>query len=486
MPVSKTFLLLIGVVCILAMGFFRSVNAADFRELAPPVAVKPTPEAEAVAAELNIGSWIWTTNYSDKQVCRLWRSFNIPATNRVKQAILRITADNLYRLYLDGREIGEGANWRNLTEYDLTWLLEPGQHVLAVEALNDSLEGGVLLGMRIQFTNSTSMNIVSDASWKVVPSNARRWQKKTSAPSDWPQATVVGVIGQTPWWMRPITIIQTPPLVPPTLRFWQNAWFIGIVLTLCVVALALSLRLGTQLAVQRQAQRLLGRERARIARDIHDELGAGLTQLVLQGEVAQTELPENSTARNHFSQLCERARSVSHLLDEVVWAVNSKRDTLRDFSTYLCKYAQTFLSATSIRCRLDVQQDMPLTGFDLPVRRSLFMAAKEALNNSAKHSGATELFLRIFSEGNKVTVVVEDNGNGFDPATINSERNGLANMYQRLAEMGGECQIFSAPGMGCRVEFKMPLAHPDLNGSSSLCRWMLGRSNNHSALESKS
>jgi signal transduction histidine kinase len=175
--------------------------------------------------------------------------------------------------------------------------------------------------------------------------------------------------------------------------------------------------------------------------------------------VAQTEFPEDSAARLRLQQLSDKARGVSHSLEEVLWAVNSKRDTLRDFTSYLCKYAQNFLSTTPIRCRLDVQSEMPPSAFDLPVRRSLLLAVKEALNNAAKHSGATELFLRIRREKRGVVVAVEDNGRGFD-ATQPTEGNGLNNMEQRLAEMGGECRVYSEPNRGCVVEFKMPLLHP--------------------------
>lgn len=433
-------------------------GATPFRELAPPKAEKPTPEAEQVAAELGVGCWIWTTHFADKQYCRVWRSFVVSPTNRVLRATFRITADNLYRLYLDGREIGEGGNWRSLTEYDLTFLLGPGTHVLAVEALNDSLEGGILAGLRMQLENGEKREILSDPSWRVVPNAARHWQGKLSADKDWPAATAVGVLGQNPWWLHPVSIIPTPAQQPPHLRFWQTAWFLSIVLGFCAVAVGLSIRLAARLAVQTRAHRLLELERARIARDIHDDLGADLTRLVLQGEVAQTEFPAGSAARRQLDELCERARAASRAVDEIVWAVNSKRDTLRDFTSFLCKYAQTFLSTTPIRCRLDVAADLPATGFDLPVRRGMLLAVKEALNNAAKYSAANELFLRIFCQANQVVVVVEDNGRGFDPEALNGEGNGLANMQQRLAEMGGACHILSVPGGGCRVELKMPLA----------------------------
>src|SRR5262249_53166323 len=130
----------------------------------------------------------------------------------------------------------------------------------------------------------------------------------------------------------------------------------------------------------------------------------------------------------------------------------------------VCKYAQNFLAHTPIRCRLDIQADLPVCDFDLPVRRGLFLAVKEALNNAAKHSRASELFLRITRDEEKIVVNVEDNGCGFD-STLTSEGHGLGNMQQRLSEMGGECQLYSEPGAGCRVEFKVPLAHGGPNNS---------------------
>lgn len=443
------------------LGVFSAELApAQSRAPVPATIAKPTADSEKVSAELGIGRWIWTTNFTDKQTCRLWRAFTIPATNTVRKANLRLTADNLYRLYLDGREIGQGGNWKSLTDYDVTWLLNPGTHLLAVEALNDGLEGGLILGLKIEYGEGGKMQqVLSDKSWYVVPNDARRWLRRKYPDPHWPHVQEVGVVGQSPWWLHPLNIVAPPPLRPEILYFWQTGWFLITVLTVAAIALALSVRLTAKLAVQTRAQKLLERERALIARDIHDDLGAGLTQLVLQGEVAQTEFPEGSAARVRLDQLSEKARAVSHSLEEVLWAVNSKRDTLRDFTSYLCRYAQSFLNSTPIRCRLDVQLEMPTSAFDLPVRRSLFLAVKEALNNAAKHSGATELFLRIYREDDRVAVVVEDNGRGFDP-TLTSEGNGLANMQQRLAEMGGECNFTTAPGAGCRVEFKMPLAHP--------------------------
>ena len=344
-----------------------------------------------------------------------------------------------------------------MTDYDVTSLLTPGVHALGVEAFNDGLEAGMIMGLHIQFANGDEMKVLSDRSWFIVPNEMRGWLRKTSPSPSWMEAKEVGVIGQNSWWDRPKSFLAPPPLRQIELRFWQSGWFQITLVSILVLAIAAYLRVAAKLAVQSKAQDLLQRERARIARDIHDDVGAGLTQLVLQGEVAQTEFPAGSDARAKFDELSERARTVSRALEEVVWVVNSKRDTLRDFSSYICKYAQAFLRDTSIRCRLDVESNLPEVGFDLSARRGLLLAVKEALNNAAKYSQATEIHVRVHRRSNGLFVAIEDNGDGFDLSLVGGEGNGLANMHERLTEIGGQCRIATEPGDGCRVEFEVPL-----------------------------
>lgn len=426
----------------------------------------PTPEKRAdtgkhaLDPEWGVGAWIWTEEAFNKQTCRLWKSFDVPQKPAVARAIFRITADNGFRFFMDGRELGRGSDWRYLTEFDMTRLLAPGQHAIAVEAFNERGEAGVLAGLRIDFVDGTTTEIGSDNTWWVVPNDEPRWEKRNRPGPTWHHAKVVGAFGQAPWKTMPYAITQLTPPAPVQLHFWQRGWFQLLLLSILLTGLVSYLRLLTKMALQSRAQAMLHRERARIARDIHDDVGAALTQLVLQGEVAKTELPEGSHARAQLDQLCEKARAVLHALDEVVWAVNSRRDTLRDFSSYVCKYAQEFMGKTQIRCRLDVEPDMPASAFDLATRRGLFLAVKEALSNAAKHSDATEVFLRIHRRNGDVVVVVEDNGKGFDTAHVARERNGLVNMTQRLSELGGQCTVWSEPGKGCRVEFTVPLPGP--------------------------
>src|ERR1035437_2729437 len=405
----------------------------------------------------HLGKWIWDTNTFDKQTCRLWKAFEIPAGAKISQATLLITVDNGYTLFLDGQEIGRGSDWRTVTEYDVTQLLAPGRHTVAVEGFNDRLEGGLIFGLEIQLADQRIVEVLSDDTWSVVPNPLRHWASRKTPLPDWHRAIVIGSMHHHPWENWPVGFTVGLPLRPVIVHFWQAGWFQLALVTVCLLALLFSVWLMTQLTAQSAAQDFLQVERARIARDIHDDLGAQLTQLVLLGEVAQREEPADSPAQIKFNQLCAQARGLSHAMDEVVWAVNSRRDTLRDFVSYVCKYAQIFLNPTPIRCRLDVEPEIPAVAFDLPVRRNLFLAVKEALNNAAKYSEAGETVLRGYPDEKKLVVAVEDNGKGFNPAQASAERNGLANMAQRMSEIGGACELSSQPGSGCLVVFTVPL-----------------------------
>ena len=251
-----------------------------------------------------------------------------------------------------------------------------------------------------------------------------------------------------------------PSRQPVKTFFWQTGWFQVSLLSVCGFLVLAGFWLMAQLAFHRKEKHLLEAERARIARDIHDDLGARMTQLVVHGEVTQNELPASSELRPRLIWICEEVRGLLSSMDEILWAVNPQHDTLCDFADYVCNYAQEFLKPTPIQCLFAVDVGMPATVLNLPLRRSLLMAIKEALNNAVKHSQAAELHLKIQRQGSHLLVVVQDNGKGFDMNVLKPERNGLTNMTQRLSELGGTCHITSSPGKGCRVEFSIPLKYP--------------------------
>jgi hypothetical protein len=408
-------------------------------------------------ARKGLGSWIWTDKTFDHQACRLWKDFDIPKDTKVVEARMRITVDDGYQMYLDGRELSQGANWRAITEYDLTLLMTPGRHVLAISAFNDYFAAGMLMDFRVVLADGRVVDIKSDESWKVVPENVRNWEKLKKSQSVWHSATI---IKPHPLWIAvnwPEDYVVVPRFQPLVIPFWQTGWFHLLLSAVFILFFLACIVLFFQVAFHKKEQRLLNQERARIARDIHDDFGTRLTRLVLESEVAQDELPEQARARHQFSRISDGLREALGAMDEVLWAVNPQRDTVRDFVTYICEYAQEYLQPAGIQCLLEVEPDMPSLDFDLPLRRSLLLAVKEAVTNAAKHSGATQLLLKIQRQDSGLNVIVEDDGKGFDPAKSSGKRNGIGNMIHRMSEVGGRCAVVSEPGKGCRVEFSIPL-----------------------------
>ena len=238
-----------------------------------------------------LGSWIWDAKTVDGQTCRFWRAFDIPPNGKVASTRLLLTADNEFTLYLDGREVDHGAEWRDLFDYNLVNLLCPGRHVLAVEARNSSTLAGMLLGMRIDLEDGQSIQIKSDPTWRIVPEQSKRWKEMVRPAANWPAATVVGTVGTLPRWTVPDQINPMLTPLPVQIRFWQTLWFQIASLTLGGLLILVIFFLYAQLAFHRKERWLLQRERARIAMDVHDDIGSRMTHLVLNGEVAQDEMP---------------------------------------------------------------------------------------------------------------------------------------------------------------------------------------------------
>lgn len=411
---------------------------------------KPEPELTN-----GLGFWIWDSVTLNKQTVRLWHNFEVPKGNPVVRAELRIAADNAFKVWLDGKELGSGSDWRTLSIYHLEGTLRPGLHALAVEGFNDNDQAGIILGLRLETANGQLIRIRSDLTWHIVPNSYNHWETALNPADDWPNASVAANFGRMPWWSIPTSVLHIRGELPKPISVWQNRNFQIGLLVGCAVFVAVCIYLLIQLVSQSKAHHLVQAERDRIARDIHDDLGSKLTQLLLTGEVAQIEsAPARGTS---LAQMCDGARNILATIDEVVWTVNSQHDNLEDFVIYVCKYAQQFLESSSIRCRFNMPQELPTKILSELTRRNLFLAMKEALNNAVKHSEATELTLQIELNGSRLNIIVADNGRGFDSVQASQNRNGLTNMKLRMAEIGGDCQVVSRPGGGCQVSFQVPL-----------------------------
>jgi signal transduction histidine kinase len=205
----------------------------------------------------------------------------------------------------------------------------------------------------------------------------------------------------------------------------------------------------------------LQRERARIAQDLHDDIGASLTRIALLSELAQKDFEKPLQAKKHIDDIFRSARTVVRSLDQIVWTVNPKNDTLELFVAFLCTYGPDYLRSAKIRCRLDVPVDVPPIPLPPEVGHHLYLAVKESLRNVVKHAGATEVWLRLRLTKETVTLVVEDNGRGFEiDGKVAAGADGLDNLNRRLTEIGGRCEYRSEHGEGTTITFTAPLKNP--------------------------
>jgi signal transduction histidine kinase/streptogramin lyase len=243
--------------------------------------------------------------------------------------------------------------------------------------------------------------------------------------------------------------------------FWQTWWFRSLAIftftaiIIAVVRYVSFRRLRAQL-LHLEQQAALHKERARIAKDIHDDLGANLTQISFLGELAQQDRGVPDKAGEHIEKISTTARLAVKSLDEIVWAVNPRNDTLAHFIDYTGQYALDYLRVAGIRCRLDLPEQTPARELSTDVRHNLFLVVKEAINNTVKHAHATELKLQIEVSDEKLAITIEDNGCGFDQPPTDDGADGLRNMRQRLADIGGQCWIHGRPGGGAKVLIEVP------------------------------
>ncbi len=230
-------------------------------------------------------------------------------------------------------------------------------------------------------------------------------------------------------------------------------------------------------------QLMLERERARIAQDMHDDIGAGLTKIAMISESMNSEkrkgnnekgtedknpgtlkpwnsetLEPGTNERERMQKVATTAREMINRLNVIVWALNPRYDNLESLVSYARRYFGEYLENFDIGFRMEVPDDIP----DIPVtpdfRRNAFYAWQEAVHNAVKHGQCSEIHFDIRINNQKLFVTISDNGKGFDQVKQGSGGNGLLNMKKRAEEMGGTFEITSAVGKGTKVSFIVNLA----------------------------
>jgi signal transduction histidine kinase/ligand-binding sensor domain-containing protein len=244
-------------------------------------------------------------------------------------------------------------------------------------------------------------------------------------------------------------------------QFWQTGTFQITLVLLVLGAIVGTVRYVSTQKLHRQVQLLkqreaLEHERARIARDLHDQLGANLTQVALLGEMAEADKDLPDEVEEHSRQISQTARETTRSLDEIVWAVNPSNDTLEGLANYVCKYAQEYLALANLPCRVDVPVQLPAAAIPPEVRHNVYLAFKEAVHNVIKHAQASEVWVRLILRPKQLVLQVEDNGRGMDKTAV-TNRNGLRNMKRRMEDIGGEFSISPGANGGTLVQLTVPV-----------------------------
>jgi signal transduction histidine kinase len=239
-------------------------------------------------------------------------------------------------------------------------------------------------------------------------------------------------------------------------RFYETRWFQAGSALAVLGAVFGAVRHRYRVKFRRHAEQLerrnaLERERARIAKDIHDDLGSTLTLIAVQGDLAKERGDPERIAK-----VSSTARQAIKSLDEIVWAVNPRNDSLGQLLDYAGQYALDYLRAAGVRCRLDIPERVPERELPSKVRYNVFLALKEALQNVVKHAHATDAWVQVAVLPDGVRLELRDNGCGFASAPDDALADGLRNMRQRLEAIGGRCTIESRVGTGTQVRFEFP------------------------------
>jgi len=257
-------------------------------------------------------------------------------------------------------------------------------------------------------------------------------------------------------------VVPTPVYLQP----WALAlYFISAVGAIVGTVRVISHRRLRNKLARLEQQQALERERMRIARDMHDEMGSKLTKISFMSERLQVDAESAGTPGDRIQSIAQTARDLLKTMDEIVWVVNPRNDSLENLTAYLSQYALEYFQNTSVECELRLPQDIPSHPLSSEARHNIYLTFEETLNNALKHSSAAKVKVEMSVDSHEFRIVVSDNGKGFDLAAAEAKSqarggrggNGLRNMRQRVAAVGGECSISSAAGAGATVTIRVRL-----------------------------
>ncbi|MBO9201512.1 MULTISPECIES: ligand-binding sensor domain-containing protein [Niastella] len=241
-----------------------------------------------------------------------------------------------------------------------------------------------------------------------------------------------------------LTIIIDPP-------FWRNGWFI----ILCMLILAGILYAIYRYRINQLLQ--LQKVRDRIATDLHDDIGTTLTNISILSELSKKNLLQKEEAGTFLDRIAEEVHNSSQALDDIVWSINTKNDTLEQTVARMRRYAAEVFDAANICYSLHLDEQFERYKLNMEQRRDCFLIFKETINNIYKHASARQVQIKVWIEKGFLHMSINDDGKGFDTSTV-THRNGIKNIRNRIEKWKGDISVSSFVGKGTVVKVYFPLS----------------------------
>lgn len=248
-----------------------------------------------------------------------------------------------------------------------------------------------------------------------------------------------------------VSIIITPP-------FWKTWWFYSLGILVVAVTIIFVTRYISQNKLKEtirhlEKQQAIEAERSRISKDMHDEIGSGLTRIALMTELMHTQKQLDEKTKQDVNEIAGSTRQLVETMSEIIWAMNPKNDKLSNLLSYLREQTRLYFEPLNVNYKISFPDTVPDLQLSNEQRRNLFLVTKEALNNALKHSGATDIELSAVIINNTLQFSTKDNGKGINMTVIRSGANGLNNMKQRMEDIQGGIKWESNNGIGTTIDY---------------------------------
>ncbi len=231
--------------------------------------------------------------------------------------------------------------------------------------------------------------------------------------------------------------------------FWKTGWFISFVMAVVGVLLYMVYRYRI-----RQLQRIQ-QVRNRIATDLHDDIGSTLTNISILTELSKRKGNDPGKSEGYLDRIREEIDASGQALDDIIWSVNTKNDTLQETAARMRRYAAELFDACNIRYELKMDPHIADKKILMEQRRDLFLIFKESLNNIHKHASASSVSISLFIEKDNLRLLINDDGKGFD-ANKPTHRNGISNIKNRVNRWKGAIALQSENGHGTTIDVRLP------------------------------